>query len=79
MKLKDIEKSVYRKHLNIIIVSFIASLLILALAYGQGLIMLFADTAIISPEPTIIATGEVAGELASDAAATDSNFSYWPC
>ncbi|UUO25149.1 DUF3087 domain-containing protein [Colwellia sp. M166] len=76
MKLKDIEKSVYRKHLNIIIVSFIASLLILALAYGQGLIMLFADTAIISPEPTIIATGEVAGELASDAAATDSNFSY---
>ena len=27
MKLKDIDKAVYRKHLNIIIVGFIASLL----------------------------------------------------
>ncbi|MGB1262564.1 MAG: DUF3087 family protein [Cognaticolwellia sp.] len=43
MKLKEIEKSVYRKHLNIIIVGFITSLLVLALAYGQGLIALFAE------------------------------------
>lgn len=48
MKLKDIEKSIYRKHLNIIIVAFIASLLTLALVYGQGLIMLFADS--VEPE-----------------------------
>ena len=47
MKLREIEKAKYRKHLNIIIVSFIASLLILALAYGQGLIMVFGDNNII--------------------------------
>ena len=44
MILKDIEKAIYRKRLNIVIVSFIASLLVLSLAYGQGLIALFADS-----------------------------------
>ena len=43
MNLKEIDKTIYRKHLNIIIVGFISSLLILALAYGQGLIALFAE------------------------------------
>jgi len=80
MKLRDIEKTVYRKHLNIIIVSFIASLLILALAYGQGLIMLFADNAIMTPEPATLAAGEVAGnvteQVAGEAAATENNFRY---
>ncbi|MFT5636074.1 MAG: hypothetical protein ACI89T_001531 [Cognaticolwellia sp.] len=72
MKLKDIQKSVYRKHLNIIIVGFIASLLILALAYGQGLIMLLVDNAKLMANPTNLAAGEVANELA----ATESNFRY---
>lgn len=72
MKLKDIEKPVYRKHLNIIIVGFIASLLILALAYGQGLIMLFADSAEVMAKPTNVAAGEIANEVA----ATESNFKY---
>ena len=72
MKLKDIEKPVYRKHLNIIIVGFIASLLILALAYGQGLIMLFADSAAVMAKPTNVAAGEIANEVA----ATESNFKY---
>ncbi len=80
MKLRDIEKTVYRKHLNIIIVSFIASLLILALAYGQGLIMLFADNAIMTPEPATLAAGEVAGnvteQVAGEAAASENNFRY---
>jgi hypothetical protein len=68
MKLREIEKSVYRKHLNIIIVSFITSLLVLALAYGQGLIMLFSDSVIMTPEPTTLAAGE--------AAASENNFRY---
>jgi hypothetical protein len=72
MKLTDIEKPVYRKHLNIIIVSFIASLLILALAYGQALIMLFADLGNITPEPA----AKAVGELTKDGAASESNFRY---
>ncbi|WP_077284778.1 DUF3087 family protein [Cognaticolwellia aestuarii] len=80
MKLKDIEKSVYRKHLNIIIVSFITSLLILALAYGQGLIMLFADSTFNSPEPSVLVAGEVSGtvteEAANGATTAESNFRY---
>ena len=48
MKLIEIEKARYRKHLNIIIVGFIATLLILALAYGQGLIAVFSDNNIVA-------------------------------
>ncbi len=66
MILKDIEKTVYRKRLNIVIVSFIASLLVLSLAYGQGLIALLADS-INMPVPVAPVT-EVAGELAPEAA-----------
>ncbi|MBA6390680.1 DUF3087 domain-containing protein [Colwellia sp. BRX10-3] len=72
MKLKDIQKPVYRKHLNIIIVGFIASLLILALAYGQSLIMLFADSAKLMADPANVAAGEIANEVS----ATESNFRY---
>jgi hypothetical protein len=70
MKLKEIEKTVYRKHLNIIIVGFIASLLTLALVYGQGLIMLFADNALL-PNSANVGSGEMVNE-----AATESNFRY---
>ncbi|SEK87727.1 Protein of unknown function [Colwellia chukchiensis] len=61
MKLKEIDKTTYRKHLNIIIAGFIASLLVLALAYGQGLIMLFADNnAIVSDATLTSGSGEPA-------------------
>ena len=72
MKLKDIDKAVYRKHLNIIIVGFIASLLTLALVYGQSLIMLFADSAQLLATPANVTTGE----LVNEATGTESNFSY---
>jgi hypothetical protein len=70
MKLKKIEKTVYRKHLNIIIVGFIASLLTLALVYGQGLIMLFADNTLLPNSPNV-GSGEMVNEVA-----TESNFRY---
>ncbi|TWX72929.1 DUF3087 family protein [Colwellia sp. C1TZA3] len=72
MKLKDIEKPIYRKHLNIIIVSFIVSLLVLALAFGQGMIMLFADITNITLEPL----SKAAEELTQEGAASESNFRY---
>lgn len=42
MKLIDIDKTLYRKRLNIVIVAFIASLTLLALLFGSVLISLFA-------------------------------------
>jgi len=41
MQLINIDKSLYRKHLNIVIVGFIATLLILSLVFGQLLIASF--------------------------------------
>lgn len=73
MILKDIEKTVYRKRLNIVIVSFIASLLVLSLVYGQGLIALFADS-VNMPVPAAPVT-EIAGELAPEAAPAN-NFKF---
>ena len=43
MTLIDINKQVYRKHLNIIIIGFIIVFMLLALIFGQGLIAIFAD------------------------------------
>lgn len=43
MQLLNINKSRYRKHLNIVIVGFIAVLLTLALVFGQLLITAFAE------------------------------------
>lgn len=43
MQLINIDKTRYRKHLNTVIVGFIAVLLTLALALGQLLIMAFAE------------------------------------
>jgi len=43
MQLMKIDKARYRKHLNIVIVGFIATLLILALTFGQLLIMGFGE------------------------------------
>jgi len=49
MKLIEIDKVRYRKHLNIIIVGFIGVFMFLALVFGQGLIAIFSD---------VVATGE---------------------
>ena len=43
MQLIEINKTRYRKHLNIIIVSFVATLLALSLAFGSILIYFFSD------------------------------------
>jgi Protein of unknown function (DUF3087) len=43
MQLIDIDKIRYRKHLNIVIVSFISSLLVLSLLFGTILISLFSS------------------------------------
>lgn len=43
MQLINIDKTRYRKHLNIIIAGFIGSLLVLALVFGQLLIAAFAQ------------------------------------
>ena len=43
MQLLNINKSRYRKHLNMVIVGFIAVLLTLALVFGQLLIAAFAE------------------------------------
>ncbi len=83
MKLIEIEKATYRKHLNIIIVCFIASLLILALAYGQGLIMVFADNNIVA-ETTIntgsgaegFANEKTSEALAGEEATAPNNFKF---
>jgi hypothetical protein len=42
MQLIDIDKARYRKHLNIVIVGFIASLLVLSLLFGSIFISLFS-------------------------------------
>jgi len=43
MQLINIDKALYRKNLNIVIGGFIATLLVLALIFGQLLIMAFAE------------------------------------
>ena len=43
MQLMNIDKSRYRKHLNIVIAGFIGTLLVLALVFGQVLIASFAQ------------------------------------
>ncbi|WP_448250463.1 DUF3087 family protein [Thalassotalea agariperforans] len=42
MQLQEIDKNRYRKHLNRIIVGFIASFTLLALVFGQALIFVFS-------------------------------------
>ncbi len=43
MQLIKIDKPVYRKNLNLVIGGFIAALLVLALVFGQLLILSFAE------------------------------------
>ena len=43
MKLQDINKERYTKHLNIVIVALIISLMVLAISFGQIIISLLSD------------------------------------
>jgi hypothetical protein len=52
MKMKEVEKSVYRTRINRVIVSFVASLSILALLFGTLLIALFGAEPVESSEST---------------------------
>ena len=47
MQLIEIDKTRYRKNLNIVIVGFIATLLILSLTFGSILVALFGQTAVV--------------------------------
>ncbi len=43
MKLQDVNKARYRKHLNIVIAALIIGLMVLGVGFGQVLIVLFSD------------------------------------
>ncbi len=61
MQLIDIDKSRYRKHLNIVIIGFISSLLIFSLLFGTVLISLFStvgDSAQLAQSAVDTVTGE---------------------
>ena len=70
MKLKDIDKKIYRSRLNQVIVGFIVSLAILAIAFGAILIALFTDPLAVGNVTidSVNATVESGGE--------SSNFKY---
>jgi hypothetical protein len=59
MQLIEIDKARYRKNLNIVIVGFIATLLVLSLAFGAILIELFGEVDIASVVETAIENGTV--------------------
>jgi hypothetical protein len=71
MQLLDIDKVRYRKHLNIIIVSFIVSLLVLSLAFGAILINLFST---VNDIPVAVQAANTATELVQGEEPT--NFRY---
>ena len=52
MKLQEIDKVVYRKHLNIVTITLVASLILLSLAFGTGFTALFGDAKDMSAEAT---------------------------
>jgi hypothetical protein len=69
MQLIDIDKARYRKNLNIVIVGFIASLLVLSLLFGSILISLFSTV-----DSTIVkAASDAITNTVTDA---DTNFRY---
>ncbi len=50
MKLQDIDKVVYRKHLNTVTIALVTGLILLSLAFGTGLIALFSEINNVSGE-----------------------------
>lgn len=71
MQLIEINKKRYRKHLNIVIVAFIGSLLILSLTFGSILISLFSSL----PEPGLLTADAdlLANSVTDD---KETNFKY---
>ena len=67
MKLIEVDKARYKKHLNIVIVGFISSLLVLSLLLGSVLIAMFSNV------PEMVDVAVTAGEVE---AAQDSNFRF---
>ncbi|GAW96260.1 MULTISPECIES: DUF3087 family protein [Colwellia] len=68
MQLIDIDKARYRKHLNIVIVGFISSLLVMSLLFGTLLISLFSNVGEV--------TALVQATIDSVAVEPETNFSY---
>jgi len=68
MQLIEIDKGRYRKNLNIVIVGFVSSLLVLSLLFGTLFISLFSTVADVN-DVVQVATDTVQGEQ-------DSNFRY---
>jgi hypothetical protein len=71
MKLIEINKERYRKHLNIVIVGFISSLLVFSLAFGTILINLFS-----SVNEIVLAKASAEGLTDAVADGKTSNFKY---
>jgi len=71
MQMIDINKTRYRKHLNIIIVGFIANLLVLSLVFGAILISLFSTVGEITGVEQIVNT---ASDLVQEQ--PETNFRY---
>lgn len=72
MKLIEINKTLYRKRLNIVIVSFIASLAICSLLFGSIFIELFGEPSQVTNTVNEISI-QVGGETIED---KNSNFKY---
>jgi hypothetical protein len=76
MKLIEVDKARYKKHLNIVIVGFISSLLILSLLFGSVLIALFSDLNHVSDVGNVAEMAEAAVTASEVEATQDSNFRY---
>jgi len=74
MQLIDIDKARYRKHLNIVIVGFIASLLVLSLLFGSIFISLFST--VIDSAAIQAASDAVANAVTDEMAEPETNFRY---
>ena len=76
MKLFEVDKARYKKHLNIVIVGFISSLLVLSLVFGSVLIALFSDLNHVSDVGNVAEIAEAAVTASEVEATQDSNFRY---
>ena len=73
MQLKTIDKTRYRKHLNIVILGFITTLLVLSLVYGSLLIKVFSNVVLTEQSTTTaISTPVQNAEGVNDATTTET-------
>ncbi|MBU2870514.1 DUF3087 family protein [Colwellia sp. E2M01] len=70
MQLIEIDKARYRKHLNIVIIGFISSLLILSLGFGTLLNSVFSNV------DELNALAKTASEVAGTSFEPETNFKY---